>query len=142
MRKSIDNACGNRVTFSLSGETAEREARYNIGEKEVVETNRSMSMGPHDLRDGIGLQQQRKREPLFLPSDIANLKDLTAIVRLKNHDFVLSDWQYQAPCQVFPAFILREDLVLEHIVGSQKEGQELQSEGIRELDLNIEPVMN
>lgn len=43
IRKSIDNTCGSRITFALSGETAEKEARFNIGETELVEVQRSMS---------------------------------------------------------------------------------------------------
>jgi type IV secretory pathway TraG/TraD family ATPase VirD4 len=116
LRKSIDNACGNRITFSLSGETAGLESRFNIGECEFYETNRSMSMGPHSMRDGVSLQKNKKRGPLFLPSDIANLKDLAAIVRLKNYDFVQSKWAWEQPQQIHEPFILRKDLLLENIV--------------------------
>jgi type IV secretory pathway TraG/TraD family ATPase VirD4 len=116
LRKSIDNACGNRITFGLSGETAERESKYNIGPSEYYETSRSMSMGPHTMRDGVSLQKSKKTAPLFLPSDISNIEDLKAIVRLKNYDFTLSQWQYRPARQVHPPFVLREDLILENIL--------------------------
>jgi type IV secretory pathway TraG/TraD family ATPase VirD4 len=138
LRKSIDNACGNRITFSLSGETAGLESRFNIGESEYYETNRSMSMGPHSMRDGISLQKNKKRGPLFLPSDIANLKDLTAIVRLKNYDFVLSEWEWEKPQQIHEPFILRKDLLLENIVKDlDLMKKEVEKKVSREVEFNI-----
>jgi hypothetical protein len=121
-RKSIDNACGNRVTFALTGETAEREARYNVGESEFMETERSMSMGPHDMRDGISINERKKKDLLMLPSEIANLPDLKALVRLKNHDFVISEWQWEAAKQIHEPFLLRDDLTLESIVANHAAG--------------------
>jgi type IV secretory pathway TraG/TraD family ATPase VirD4 len=114
-RKSIDNACGNRVTFALTGETAEREARYHVGETEFMETERSISMGPHDMRDGISISDRKKRDLLMLPSEIANLHDLKALIKLKNYDFVLSEWQWEAAKQIHEPFLLRNDLTLESI---------------------------
>lgn len=119
IRKSIDNACGNRITFALTGETAELESRLNIGETELVEIQRGQSMGPHDMRDGISLNEQKKREPLMLPSEISNLPDLQALVRLKNYDFVLSRWNWEPAQQIHEPFILRQDLLLENILRDQ-----------------------
>jgi type IV secretory pathway TraG/TraD family ATPase VirD4 len=115
-RKTIDNACANRITFALAGETAEKEAKYNIGEVEFSQFRRSYSMGPTDLRDGIGLSEEHKRDLMLLSSDIANLKDLSAIVRLRNYDFTVSNWQWEKAKQMIDRFILRDDLLLENIV--------------------------
>lgn len=117
--KTLDNAAGNRITFALSGETAEREAKYNIGETEYIEIERSQSMGPSDNRDGTTLRETKKRELLFLPSDISNLPDLTGIVRLRGFDFVVSEWGYEKPTTRHEAFVLREDLDLERIKAEQ-----------------------
>jgi type IV secretory pathway TraG/TraD family ATPase VirD4 len=141
LRKSIDNACGNRLTFSLSGETAGLESRFNIGECEFLETNRSMSMGPHSMRDGISLQKNKKRGPLFLPSDIANLKDLTAIVRLKNYDFVLSEWVWEQPQQIHEPFILRKDLLLKNIVKELSTLKKEVENAVNQMPMfNMEPI--
>jgi type IV secretory pathway TraG/TraD family ATPase VirD4 len=115
-RKTIDNACANRLTFALTGETAEKEAKYNIGEVEFTRFRRSYSMGPTDLRDGIGLSEEHKRDLMLLPSDIANFKDLSAIVRLRNYDFTISNWEWEEAKQAIDRFILRDDLLLENIV--------------------------
>lgn len=118
--RTLDNSPGNRITFALSGEAAERESKYNIGDTEYYESERSQSMGPHDMRDGINIRKTKKKEPLYLPSDISNLQDLTAIVKLRGHHFVKSTWQYQTPKIINNSFALREDLLLENIVGEQK----------------------
>ena len=122
--RTLDNAPGNRITFALSGETAEREAKYNIGETEYWEVERSQSMGPSDFKDGVSLRPVKKREQLFLPSDIANLPDLTGIVKLRDNHYVLSKWEYEKPQQIHDRFLLREDLVLENIVAKQQEIQQ------------------
>ncbi len=141
IRKSIDNACGNRITFALTGETAEREAKYNIGETEYMETDRAMSMGPHDMRDGISLSERKKRELLMLPSEIANLPDLEALIRLKNYDFVRSTWHWEAARQIRDPFILREDLLLENIVSEHKNIKARQQDLIKtSTEFNIKPV--
>lgn len=141
IRKSIDNACGNRITFALTGETAEREAKYNIGETEYMETDRAMSMGPHDMRDGISLSERKKRELLMLPSEIANLPDLEALIRLKNYDFVKSYWQWEAAKQIHDPFILREDLFLENIVSVQENIKEHKQDLIKtSSNFNIKPI--
>ena len=59
---------------------------------------------------------------LMLPSEIANLPDLKALVRLKNYDFVLSKWQWEAAKQIHDPFLLRDDLTLESIVANHPAG--------------------
>lgn len=119
LRKSIDSACGNRITFALSGETVEREARYNIGETEFIETQRSTSVGPHDMRDGTSLSEQRKKELLLLPTELSNLPDLTGVVQLRNYDPVISRWEWERAKQIHPPFQLRDELLLENIISTQ-----------------------
>ena len=122
--RTLDNAPGNRITFALSGETAEREAKYNIGETEYMDTERSRSMGPSDMRDGVNIRENKKRELLFLPSDISNLPDLTGIVKLRSYDFVMSQWCYEKPAVQHESFQLRDDLILENIVAEQQRVRE------------------
>lgn len=140
IRKSIDNACGSRITFALSGETAEKEARYNIGETELVEVQRSTSMGPHDMRDGISLGESKKKELMMLPSEISNLPDLQALVRLKNYDFVISKWVWEPAKQIHEPFILRKDLLLENIMQSQKALKQRVAQVSDDMQLQLRPA--
>ena len=50
----------------------------------------------------------------MLPSQISNLADLQALVRLKNYDFVISKWDWEPAKQIHEPFILRKDLLLEN----------------------------
>ena len=85
-----------------------------------MDTERSRSMGPHDMRDGVSIRENKKRELLFLPSDISNLPDLTGIVKLRGYDFVLSKWIYDPPGPHHEPFTLRDDLILANIVAEQR----------------------
>lgn len=117
---TIDNTLGNRITMAMSGKAADKEARFNIGETEYWEYKRQHSMGPTDFRDGVTINREEKRKLLFLPSDLANLKDLTGLVKLRNYDFVRSNWTYERPQPKYPEFIIRDDLTLESIKAEQE----------------------
>ena len=110
-RQTITNACGNTVVFALSGDAASI-ASNTIGPVEYIEINKVKSMGVSDLRDGISLNEQKRKEPLFLPSDLSNLKDLRGIVRFANYDYILSDWNYKEYETRNKPLILRKDLFL------------------------------
>jgi len=110
-RQTITNACGNTVAFSLSGDAANIAAN-TIGPVEYVEINKVKSMGVSDYRDGISLNEQKRKELLFLPSDISNLKDLRGIVRFANYDYILSDWNYKEYEIRNEPLVLRKDLFL------------------------------
>ncbi len=69
-------------------------------------------MGVSDYRDGISLNEQKRKELLFLPSDISNLKDLRGIVRFANYDYILSDWNYKEYKIRNEPLVLRKDLFL------------------------------
>ena len=116
---SMDNALGNRITFCLSGKAAIKESKENIGETEYWEYLKSHSMGPSDFSDRVSINPKHQKEPLFLPSDLSNLPDLTGIIRLRNYNFVKSNWTYKKPQEFQPAFTLRDDLSLEYIKSEQ-----------------------
>jgi hypothetical protein len=110
-RQTIINSCSNTVAFSLSGDAANIAANA-IGPVEYIEINKVKSMGVSDYRDGISLNEQKRKELLFLPSDLSNLKDLRGIVRFANYDYILSDWNYKEYEPRNEPLVLRKDLFL------------------------------
>lgn len=110
-RQTITNACGNTVVFALSGDAANIAAN-TIGPVEYIEINKVKSMGVSDYRDGISLNEQKRKELLFLPSDLSNLKDLRGIVRFANYDYILSEWNYKEYELRNEPLVLRKDLFL------------------------------
>ncbi len=53
-----------------------------LGEAETTEHIENLSYGANTIRDGVSLSQHTQTKPLVLPTEIANLKDLEAYVRL------------------------------------------------------------
>jgi hypothetical protein len=93
-RQSILNACGNFVTFALADNTAAKIASERLGEAEYTEIEKTSSMGVSDRRDGVSFAERTKKEPLFLPSEIIDLPELTAIVRFANYGMMKTKLDY------------------------------------------------
>lgn len=53
-----------------------------LGDKEEAEPHGTISYGAHSLRDGVSLTHQFRNKPLILPSELAQLEDLTCYVKL------------------------------------------------------------
>lgn len=53
-----------------------------LGEVETTEQIENLSYGANTIRDGVSLSQQNKTKPLIMPTEIANIKDLEALVKL------------------------------------------------------------
>ena len=135
IRQSIVNACGSSVTFAVADESA-KIASNNIGETEFMDSERSFSMGVKNWRDGTNLSQRKRKEHLFLASDISNLPDLTGIVKFPNYNYVISKWEYKAHPTINPPMVVRDDLLIESIIKEQEKiRQQLEDQ---ELDIVFE----
>ena len=53
-----------------------------LGEAEITEQQENLSYGAHSIRDGVSLSPQTRTKPLILPTEIANLRDLEAYIKL------------------------------------------------------------
>lgn len=53
-----------------------------LGEIEVTEKAESVSYGANTIRDGVSLTPHTKTKPLVLPSEISQLQDLEALIKL------------------------------------------------------------
>jgi len=82
----------------------------NIGE---VET--SMFLRSFSTSGGSNFNQKREKELAYLPSQIADLPDLTAIVKLRGYDFTVSQWQWEASKQRHERFLIKDGLALESL---------------------------
>ena len=50
--------------------------------QEVLESNESLSMGAHHMRDGVSIAHQRRLQPIVSASEIMELNKLEAYVSL------------------------------------------------------------
>jgi len=53
-----------------------------IGEADITEYVENLSYGANTIRDGVSLSHQNKTKPLILPTEIAHLENLEAIITL------------------------------------------------------------
>ncbi|MGI4811722.1 MAG: type IV secretion system DNA-binding domain-containing protein [Janthinobacterium lividum] len=76
----------NTKVFFRNGEsgTAEWVAK-TLGEREETEVIENLSYGANTMRDGVSLNQQTKRTPLVIPTEVTMLKDLEAYIKLPGH---------------------------------------------------------
>jgi len=53
-----------------------------MGEIETLEKKEGFSYGAHEMRDGVSIHQERRRDPVVKASDFLELEDLNAFLRL------------------------------------------------------------
>ena len=92
-RKTMSSLYNTKIFFrSPDTDTAQWISKM-IGEHEVLENNEGISFGAHQMRDGVSLNEQRKQKPIVPYSDILNLKDLDAYVKLPG-DFPVAKFTF------------------------------------------------
>ncbi len=74
-----------------------------LGEAETTEQIENLSYGANTIRDGVSLSQHTQTKPLILPTEIANLNDLEAYIRLPSGLPVGNiQLKYKPQCQFIP----------------------------------------
>ena len=53
-----------------------------LGEQEIIEHSESISFGAHQMRDGVSLAEQRRNKTVIPYTDILNLPNLQAYIKL------------------------------------------------------------
>jgi hypothetical protein len=76
-------------------------------------------MGVADNRDGVSLMQRTREKDLVLPSEITNLRDLEAYLKIANYSIAKVRFDYKKFPDKHEPFIVRDDLLLENIVAEQ-----------------------
>ena len=113
---TVVNACGTSVMFSVADpETADYLSR-KIGDTEFEVTEESYSAGIKDGRDGVSWAKRNKTERLLLTSQLMNLPDLHAYVKIPNiPEITETTLTYKSyPAKTEP-FLIRSDLILEQV---------------------------
>ena len=80
--EEITGLCNTRIFFrSTTTKTADWSAK-ELGEAELKEMREGLSYGANSVRDGISLNEQTTTRPLILETEIKELNDLEAYIRL------------------------------------------------------------
>ena len=117
---TIVNACGSSVMFAVSDPRTAKYLVDKIGDTEIMEAEETYSMGVANYRDGVSLTQRRKRQRLILDSELMNLPDLQAYVKIPNNPFVtLSRFGIREYPVRTISFVIRENLLLDEVIERQ-----------------------
>ena len=117
--QSILNACGNSLIYRVSDPMTAKYLSDRIGRTEILETDQTLSMGVADNRDGVSLMQRSREKDLVLPSEIMNLEDLEAYLKIANYSITKVRFKYRNYPDKHEPFLVRDDLMLENIVAEQ-----------------------
>lgn len=79
--KTILNLFNTKFFFRSEESQACEQISKWLGEEEIEEAKESLSYGAHQMRDGISLNQQKSRRRLVLPTEVAQLPDLTCYLK-------------------------------------------------------------
>lgn len=81
-RKTMSSLYNTKIFFrSPDTDTAQWISKM-IGEHEVLENNEGISFGAHQMRDGVSLTEHKKQKAIVPYSELLNLKDLEAYIKL------------------------------------------------------------
>lgn len=119
--QSILNACSNSITFRVSDPITAKYLSDRIGKTEVLAVDQGLSMGVADNRDGVSLMQRSKEKDLVMPSEIQNLRDMEAYLKIANYPVSKINFAYKKLLDCHEPFMIREDLLLDNILKEQQE---------------------
>lgn len=78
----ITGLTGTKLIFRTPDSyTAKRMSEF-FGEQEVMESQESISFGAHQMRDGVSLSSQKRKQPLINYTEIMKLPNLSAYLKL------------------------------------------------------------
>ena len=88
--------------------TAKRMSEF-LGEQEIMESQESISFGAHQMRDGVSLSDQKRKQPLITYTEIMQLPNLSAYLQLPQ-DFPITkvDFKYLQLPIVQSAFVAKD----------------------------------
>ncbi|MDR2017907.1 MAG: type IV secretion system DNA-binding domain-containing protein [Syntrophobacterales bacterium] len=119
---TIVNACCSSVIFAVSDPKTAKYLVDKIGDEEIIETEETFNMGVSNYRDGVSLTQREKRQRLILDSELMNLPDLHAYVKIPNNPSItLSKFEIRDYPAKEPSFIIKDEYILEEVVQKQEE---------------------
>ncbi len=114
--QTILSACGNSIMFRVADPTTAKYLSERIGKAEVTEVDQTLSTGVTDLRDGVSLAQRIREKDVVMPSEIMDLRDLEAYLKIANYHVSKVNFSFKKREVRHEPFIIRDDLLLDNIL--------------------------
>lgn len=80
--KSLSSLFNTKLFYRTQEPTSAAWMSKNMGEVELLEKREGFSYGANEIRDGVSINQERRKEAVVNPSDFLVLKDLEAYLKL------------------------------------------------------------
>lgn len=102
---TIVNNCSTTVAFAVQDVNTCHYLSQFFGEKEILETDESLSMGPADYRDGLNLTRRRKIDKLLLPSEFSLLPVFSFYIKIGEYPISKDSIDFKAYPDLQPSFV-------------------------------------
>ena len=119
---TIVNTCNTIVSFALNDVASCEYLSRLIGDREILETDESLSMGVEDMKDGLSITRKRKTDRLILPSQFTQLPDFHFYLKMLNYDVTKTFVERIKRTTKHDAFILQETFKIKKEKEDEKEG--------------------
>lgn len=114
----ILDQCGTKVSFRQSdSEIAKRMSSF-FGQREFRETQEGLSYGAHEMRDGVNLSSVERTRSTISPTQIMNLPDLEAFIKLPGKwPVIRSNFKYFKQKSITDSYVEGEESKSDLFIG-------------------------
>jgi len=115
--KEIFQGLQNKIVYRCNDPDTAKHSSRELGDQEIEEVNRGIQFGTNAYSDRNNLNKNIKLRPVVLPSELQNLPDLTAYIKLCHFDPTLIHFDYKpypannqaTECEVPPKTLKKPD---------------------------------
>lgn len=107
---AIIGSCASAIVLAVHDNHSAEYLAKKLGEREIRETNETISMGPELVRAGSSLQQRETLKKAVLASEISGLKERQAFLKFSGYPISRTEFEVRPFTAVTEALLLREDL--------------------------------
>ena len=112
---SISSECNTRAIFKTNEPETSKWVSENIGDEEIIETNKSLSYGAHQVRDGVSISSHSKVKPLVLASQVQNMDRMEIYLKMVDCPVIKKKLKYKERKIVVDNLFVGDSNVLEAI---------------------------
>ncbi len=107
-----------KVCFRTESTESATWAERSMGSQEVIEMREGFSYGANDIRDGVTLNQERRKTPVVMDAEVMKLNDLEAYLKLPgNFPITKLKFKYTERSEIAEQLVERkmQDMLIEEV---------------------------
>jgi len=120
--ESLLSLFNTRVFFRANSPKSAQWMSKALSERELLERKEGFSYGAHEMRDGVSIHQERRREAIVKEAEFLKLKNLSAFLSLPGA-WPITEIKFKVKTRnkKEPAFLARQDIDMEGFKEKPKE---------------------